>query len=212
MLHLCKINNNILYPYVSFQNPDELAAYVAYHMSYENIIADQNLTGNDMKFCGYLCVATKEIEGMTIPICENTYRIRTTCLVDENRRILDIRNFEQLIARKSALTTTRSRSITAHNTRRQGKSHRKYTHYGHCLKVCETDPILKDFIPELRHANRVRQNSNTLPHNYKVETTENNWKSSKISRQYMWHKPRHKNVIQPIDMIDVIDTYEQLSA
>lgn len=204
MLYLCEIKDNVIRPYLPFQNETEFAAYLTYHSRYDSLIADQNLTGNDMyRLANY---------DDYVP---DKYILRTSCLIDEHNRILDVRDYEHLIpASKDVYDAWYKRVYNIPNGhrrfRKQGRTHRKWYHYTHMTKETDFDPDITNNEFRLRHINRIKGRK-TRPYDDMIEQNENNWKSTKSAHQYMWHKPRHTFMITPSTSYDadyMMDPYD----
>ena len=199
MLYLCQMKDCYLIAYAAFKNERELAAYLTYTAIYDNIVANQNLSGNDTVYVRDL-VGCKIVTTIAVPIFESRYVPRTTRLVDEHGRILDIRNFEHLLPGDEATYNAwRERTILKprreERCRRQGRTHRKGYHYLSMASKWETDAESIDY-NNIRHINRIRTHNTQSPYDDMLEISENNWKSAKVAHQYMWHKPRHKSMLQ----------------
>lgn len=135
---------------------------------------------------------------------------RDVIIYDEYNRLLDVRDFrpDPDVDYSTLYNTWREeqrQAILCKHSKRQGKRHRKG--YGKCRwerkanKATVPNPDLYDFDANPRHFNRINNDGGKKPYIYTdcFVKIENNWKSNnKAKRQYMWHKPLHKDTYADI--------------
>lgn len=160
---------------------------------YDSFLRDQNLTGYDIKRYAVCCTWDPETNEYH---CVYDHTLRSRQIIDDNGRVLDIRDYYNMIMRRH-ITLLNDPVINSHRTRhkQQGRTHRKN---GKCEWCVSRSKIVTDNIDyadmeqeccDHIHIKRRRMSYDSdFWNDDRYRISENNWKAAKVRKQYMWHK------------------------
>lgn len=204
MFYIVKITDGVRYLRYKFETEKDMLIYFAsQYKAYEDFVSRQNLTGNDIRKIRSLRSVIDYENEIPIGIRYTTIvytETRDLQLLDGDYRTLDIRDYKSAI---DAITEADiAEYFCRHRKRRQhmGRTHKKSGHYSsHCpFRSISKEPDMDyaDYDIPVRIKHRKHKTFDEYYDYYSFSRMENNWKQSKVRKQYMWHK-------KPSEIIDV---------
>lgn len=190
LIYLCQLqNDNSCVILNIFKNEQEMIKYFAFdykyagNTRYNNMLANQQLTGNDMM---------RYYTGYDTGYNDNdiAYAKRLLILLTaDSDKIIDIRNYETTIAKESnAISMTDCQKRTYKSKIRTGKAHKK-SHSCKSIKNNKLHAKLTDKNYKICDEDyNIKKRKDYYNYDrYKICDMQNNWKSAKIKKQYAWH-------------------------
>ena len=149
---------------------------------YNNMLAKQQITGNDLMqyYTGY----NDEYDNNIIYIKRNLLLITA-----KSNKIIDIRNYENQIAKTDrTINSTAYQRQTYKSKTRTGKTHKK----SYSCKAIKNDKLRKKIADRVfqdfdENYNIKKRKDYCNYDRYKFYDMQNNWKSAKVRKQYLWH-------------------------
>lgn len=207
MIHIVAIDENgdryILYTFskesdmiLYFANSgakQDSAGSIVSTWEYDSFLRDQNLTGYDIKRYAVRCTWDPETNEYH---CVYDHTLRSRQIIDDNGRVLDIRNYYNMIMRRH-ITLLNDPVINSHRARhkQQGRTHRKNGKYEWCVSRSKivTDSIdyadmEQECCDHIHIKHRRMSYDSDFWNDDRYRISENNWKAAKVRKQYMWHK------------------------
>lgn len=198
MFHLVNFDRKTGERYIvrSFETENDMLRHFAaspIDNAYESFVRDQNLTGNDTRrYVEYTRINDELVESISTQI------LRGEQIIDDDGRVIDIRDYKDKIIALIAVNKTEPRHWFAMRPRRrwqkQGRTHVKsagfHWHQPKLSAIRKNADTYADIESEIADNVKIkcRRKEKFIVWNDKFYNAENNWKSAKVRKQYMWHK------------------------